>query len=351
MKLKLVYILYQLNNVFAKILCRTRLDIHSLTTIQLEELKWGFEMLYRDNTIYNLANKHWQIRKQVHGCSQFLPFHNIFLYDLETHLRRYNKNITLPYWNWTRYHDTPLNDPVIKLFGDDFRKRRNNCTITSFNWTFQDNSCLERTFNDKSGNHVSWYKIYNLTNVSNYTLMERYLEQIHAYMHVWVGGSMITHYSPRDPLFYLHHAFVDKIWIDWSNKFNNYTYSGANCNKSMAKKSDKIIGYNVNVSRIIDNEYCVNYINNTKSHQTRIGLYKNINAPTTLSTMLSTQVNLQTTNWLLVNGFTQYDVTDFINKLNSIQEHNRYNKTFGIYKFYEFYKFYKFILISWFIFI
>jgi tyrosinase len=31
---------------------------------------------------------------------------------------------------------------------------------------------------------------------------------------VWFG-SFKPHSSPNDPVFFLHHAFVDKIWADW----------------------------------------------------------------------------------------------------------------------------------------
>jgi len=230
--------------------CRTRQSIYSLTNTQVRDLKNSFEMIYKDNTITKLANKHWELRKRVHGCAQFLPFHNIFLYELETNLRRYNNNITLPYWNWTIYANDPLKDPVLLWFGDNYKERIDNCTTSNFKWIFK-SECLKRTYNNKSGNHLQWPIINRLISTNNYTTMERYLEQSHAYMHVWIGGSMITHYSPRDPLFYLHHTFIDKIWYDWQHKFNNYTYTGLNCDKSKAYLSDKIVGTNINVSSIV----------------------------------------------------------------------------------------------------
>ena len=50
--------------------------------------------------------------------------------------------------------------------------------------------------------------------------------QLHNRVHLWVGGSweingknvvgsMVTEASPNDPVFFLHHCFVDKIWADW----------------------------------------------------------------------------------------------------------------------------------------
>jgi hypothetical protein len=38
---------------------------------------------------------------------------------------------------------------------------------------------------------------------------------MHNRVHAWVGGSMLPHTSPNDPVFFLHHCFIDKLWADW----------------------------------------------------------------------------------------------------------------------------------------
>jgi tyrosinase len=39
--------------------------------------------------------------------------------------------------------------------------------------------------------------------------------QMHNLVHMWVGGSMTSMTSPNDPVFWLHHCFMDKMWTDW----------------------------------------------------------------------------------------------------------------------------------------
>lgn len=39
--------------------------------------------------------------------------------------------------------------------------------------------------------------------------------QLHNRVHLWVGGNMVPMTSPDDPVFFLHHCFVDKVWADW----------------------------------------------------------------------------------------------------------------------------------------
>ena len=38
---------------------------------------------------------------------------------------------------------------------------------------------------------------------------------LHNQVHRWVGGDMVPESSPNDPVFYLHHANVDRLWESW----------------------------------------------------------------------------------------------------------------------------------------
>jgi tyrosinase len=40
---------------------------------------------------------------------------------------------------------------------------------------------------------------------------------IHGTTHVQVGGHMSTMHSPQDPIFFSHHAFIDKLWSVWQD--------------------------------------------------------------------------------------------------------------------------------------
>ena len=42
------------------------------------------------------------------------------------------------------------------------------------------------------------------------------LEGIHNSVHVWVGGSMASiPTAPADPIFWMHHANIDRLWWQW----------------------------------------------------------------------------------------------------------------------------------------
>jgi tyrosinase len=42
-----------------------------------------------------------------------------------------------------------------------------------------------------------------------------YVPKMHNRIHAWVGGTMGPPTSPNDPVFWLHHCYIDKQWADW----------------------------------------------------------------------------------------------------------------------------------------
>ena len=48
---------------------------------------------------------------------------------------------------------------------------------------------------------------------------------LHNEVHVRIGGTMRFHNSANAPEFFLHHAFVDKIWADWQEKSTSHLHA------------------------------------------------------------------------------------------------------------------------------
>jgi tyrosinase len=47
---------------------------------------------------------------------------------------------------------------------------------------------------------------------------EPFGDQMHGRGHLWVGGNMAASSSPNDPVFWLHHANLDRIWAEWQDR-------------------------------------------------------------------------------------------------------------------------------------
>src|SRR5262249_23667730 len=45
--------------------------------------------------------------------------------------------------------------------------------------------------------------------------------QMHNRVHRYIGGTMGPPTSPYDPVFWLHHCYVDKLWDDWQGLHPN----------------------------------------------------------------------------------------------------------------------------------
>lgn len=51
--------------------------------------------------------------------------------------------------------------------------------------------------------------------------------QLHNRVHVWVGGDMSPSSSPNDPIFYLNHCNVDRVWERWMTVHGRVYQPGA----------------------------------------------------------------------------------------------------------------------------
>jgi tyrosinase len=130
----------------------------------------------------------------AHGNNNFLPWHREYLMEFENRLRIFNPLVTIPYWNWVEERIIPsqLADP------DDLLE-----------WGVTRSSPFSEPLPTQT-------ELGNVMAQTNYSNFRSALEGgPHNKVHRAVGGNMSRAESPSDPLFWLHHAFVDKIWADW----------------------------------------------------------------------------------------------------------------------------------------
>ena len=137
-------------------------------------------------------NHDWYVHS--HGTSRghwglmFLPWHRVFLNEFENRLRREVPGVTLPYWN-------AFKDPVpeeLKKISDQEGERIPASELSLPNFAQTDFETFQ--FDLEIGYHNDVHDI--------------------------LGRTMGRRHSPRDALFWLHHAFVDRQWGHWSQKHN-----------------------------------------------------------------------------------------------------------------------------------
>lgn len=204
-------------------------------------------------------------RNGAHRGPAFLPWHREFLLQLETELRSVDPSLSIPYWDWTEDVDNPSASIVWSedfmggdgIESDEWRVATGPLAHQNGKWPVPDYSAdglpgpgLKRSFGRFIATLPSPADLllalregfYDTPpyNPSPFTIgfrnrIEGFItqrgdsrvtttgSQLHNRVHVWVGGNMLLMTSPDDPVFFLHHCFIDKVWADWQElqKTNN----------------------------------------------------------------------------------------------------------------------------------
>lgn len=196
-------------------------------------------------------------RNPAHRGPGFFPWHREFLLQFEAALMAINPSVALPYWDWTKDSAAPLNSPLwtsgyLGGNGDpteQYRVQDGPFAYKYGNWDvppYPDEGLpgpgLKRDFGvlvnslptpgdlqrtmaeriyDTPGYDSSPFTLGFRNRAEGWItkkgdpLVTTDGSQMHNRVHLWVGGSMTPMTSPDDPVFWLHHCFIDKIWADW----------------------------------------------------------------------------------------------------------------------------------------
>jgi hypothetical protein len=193
--------------------------------------------------------QHAAIQYYAHMGPSFLPWHRYFLFLFEQALRKLSPNVTVPYWDWT-VDRSPDASPWTEVFlggdgqvGPDgpgevttgpFAYRRGNWRCVGPNLPVP---YLTRNFGPPSGvaglptaadvefcMGLSTYDQPPWNEISSgfRPFVEGWVPaatapNMHNRVHTWVGGNMTVLSSPNDPVFFLHHANLDRLWSDWQD--------------------------------------------------------------------------------------------------------------------------------------
>ncbi|MEU3250146.1 tyrosinase family protein [Streptomyces sp. NPDC006997] len=194
--------------------------------------------------------------RTAHMTPSFLPWHRRFLLELERSLRRIDPSVTVPYWDWTRQR-TPAASPwTDDLLGGTGRPSDLRVTTGPFahaegDWPLRENVTdadfltrdlgrprdpidlptaaeLEWAMKDPAYDSAPW----------DSTAGQGFRNKLegwgggrgkgawrnHNRVHRWVGGVMVGGASVNDPVFWLHHAFVDLLWSRWQRRHRDHRY-------------------------------------------------------------------------------------------------------------------------------
>ncbi|MBA4144059.1 MAG: tyrosinase family protein [Nitrosospira sp.] len=177
----------------------------------------------------------------AHGGPAFLPWHREYLRRFERALQQVDPGVSLPYWDWTVDRT-----PAASLWGADFmggngtganrRVMSGPFAFSTGEWPLNvrdpgdTTSFLTRAFGamgslptqqavNAAKNVVPYDSSpWNANSSMNTSFRNRLEGVIHNPGHMWVGGSMMALSSPNDPVFWLHHCNIDRLWAEWQRE-------------------------------------------------------------------------------------------------------------------------------------
>ncbi|MDO8877952.1 MAG: tyrosinase family protein [Pseudolabrys sp.] len=176
--------------------------------------------------------RNWTKQAQIHlnfcphGNWYFLPWHRAYLVAFERLCQQLsgNPNFALPYWDWTANPQLPAAFAMPTYNGQPnplFNASRNSQTATipaSVAGPQVMADILAETNFEVFGSSMpdgqnstapSWQRVNGFQGP---------LESgPHNTVHGIIGGDMGTYMSPLDPIFWLHHCNVDRVWNRWNN--------------------------------------------------------------------------------------------------------------------------------------
>jgi tyrosinase len=213
----------------------------------------------------------------VHEGSAFCPWHRVLLRNFELELQAIDPTVTIPYWDFS-----VDNQPDSSIWSSDFMGGTgdpdNNYSVmdgpfAAGNWQLVfDGPNLRRDFSGPfaitlptpddvaTGFLVEQYDSDPFDASSDITMSFRnYVTgwnfpsgdgEMHNKVHEWIGGSMLSMYSPNDPVFFLMHAYVDLLWAQWEG-IHGYDYpeSGAQPGHNLY---DRMYHFGVTPASVLD---------------------------------------------------------------------------------------------------
>lgn len=189
-------------------LLRQRKDQAKLTSTEQERFLCAFSTLNITGALGQMVQIHSQMHNQ-HGTLRFLPWHRIFLYLFENEMASIHPDVTLPYWDWTKAGEQAF-PAWLASFTPTVSTPSGNIPVTRSPGTSADLASIAS--NVPATMAQTDFAAFSLNGSSAVWP----LEGIHDVIHGWVGGTMgIIATAPADPIFWMHHANIDRLWWQW----------------------------------------------------------------------------------------------------------------------------------------
>jgi tyrosinase len=205
------------------VMVRIRKNANTLTTGERNRFVAAFAQLNNQGLgrFADFRNMHVTVSlPQAHGAAGFLPWHRAYLLDLERELQAIDPSVALPYWRFDR--------PAPNIFTPDFFGASDQLGTVHFSatnplqfWKTDGVQGVNRrplfsTATAPPGLRNEAQALAIGTQFPAFRTMEG---NPHGFAHTSFGGSIQDPATaPTDPLFFLLHCNVDRLWAKWQRQ-------------------------------------------------------------------------------------------------------------------------------------
>ena len=206
-----------------------RKSVYDLTDVEISNLRQAFSAIQAIND-----NRGYQYLAGMHGLPQylcphgnplFLIWHRPYVLLFEQALQAVSPGVALPYWDWGSQRAQSEGIPAIFAEENYTNPQTGNTEpnpLYQAAVSFQNPQGLDQTTRDP-GDPANLADLAKLVQNANRDLTyDRFCpdaENPHNGLHGWVGGTMgDISYAAFDPIFWVHHCYVEKMFCDWQDR-------------------------------------------------------------------------------------------------------------------------------------
>lgn len=237
-----------------KLMVRIRKNAESLTPGERDRFIGAFAQLNNQGAgrFVDFRDMHTLVSSpQAHGAPAFLPWHRAYILDLERELQAIDPSVTLPYWRFDQ--------PAPKLFTLDFIGVSGPGGAVQFSatnplqfWVADGAQGITRSPRNNwnpttQPGPTVLTEAQTLAISTQYPLFRSDMElNPHGTAHTrWDGFIRTVPMAAKDPLFFLLHCNVDRLWAKWQRVNSRFDAAVA---ASYDSNASNPIGHNLNDS-------------------------------------------------------------------------------------------------------
>ncbi|XP_074070856.1 tyrosinase [Macrotis lagotis] len=208
-----------------------------IPTSTYAQMNNGSTPIFRDINIYDLFvwmhyyvsrdtllgdSSVWRDIDFAHEAPGFLPWHRFFLLLWEQEIQKLtgDVNFTIPYWDWRDAEECTI--CTDDYMGGRHPTNPNILSPASFfsSWQVRSNKLIVSYFKknpnrSQSPKHQYYHELHGFANPLT-GIADASQSSMHNALHIYMNGTMSqVQGSANDPIFILHHAFVDSIFEQW----------------------------------------------------------------------------------------------------------------------------------------